>query len=154
MEAQKKPETVGVNAALYGLVFVLPIFGMLISWFSYFGVRAAQHAIEKLKKDWAIAQKQHAGQKPMLPGIIGGGHDQAHQEGLRAPELFPWVFILAWLAVWLTLTLPHSAFPGRHEPDSLPFIRVDLGLASCRHYERSIHRHERSCTAIGMLSPV
>jgi hypothetical protein len=106
------PEMIGAKA-LYWLIFVLPFLGIFISVYSFKGVRAAQHAIRKLKADWGDAKNQHMGNSlPALPGITGGGYesrpdkDDAHKAGFKAPLMFPLIFITVWFALLLTYILP------------------------------------------------
>lgn len=102
--------------SLQWLTIVLPVFGMLISGISFFGVQAAQNAIEGLNEIWARVPKPEG--SPLLPELTGGatrqsskigskqnparGANQNHSKGFWAPKIFPLLFIAAWLALFVT----------------------------------------------------
>jgi hypothetical protein len=107
----KHAEIVGAKT-LYWLIFILPIFGAAISYYSLEGVLAAQDAISQLKNDWLEkAKKEHPYPQPSLPGIIGWGfeaaadHEDAHTKGFKAPRMFPQLFIAAWAALFMSFSV-------------------------------------------------
>jgi hypothetical protein len=85
---------------LHRLIMLLPFIGGPISLLSWTGVLAAQTAIRRLEATWVnVAEKEHPPGPPTLPGIVGGGGGETHGWGLIAPNLFPWLFVLAWVAL-------------------------------------------------------
>jgi hypothetical protein len=89
---------VGTGAvAMRCLALFLPVLGTSISYLSWRGVKAAQNAIARLEGEWDAVPKPPGG--PSLPGLTGGGKDANHREGFLAPRYFPWIFVVAWLAL-------------------------------------------------------
>src|SRR5713226_5962825 len=103
IQAHIGPETIGANA-MYWFMGVLPVFGAVISYFSYKGVVAAQYAIDTLNRRWKgiMDADENKDYKAMLPELIGGGDKKAHGWGFLAPKLFPWIVVGAWAVVLLS----------------------------------------------------
>ncbi len=97
-------------SALYFLVGMLPVFGILISFTSYKGVQAAQIAIRNLNEQWEEIVSTYYREEdlmvPRVPELIGGGcpavnksgvgPPQAHDWGTKAPRRFLIIFGVAW----------------------------------------------------------
>jgi hypothetical protein len=100
---------------LHAIITVLPVFGIWISILSLVAVRAAEAAIQNLRKHWETVLASYPGANALLPRIIGGGLDSAHKAGLRAPFWVPVVFIGAWVFLLLAalLHLCRTAVSGK-----------------------------------------
>jgi hypothetical protein len=81
---------------LEGLQFILSFLGLCISVISFLGVQAAVRAIRKVSGDYEEVSK-----KAELPGLIGGGSEDAHNFGILYPRGIPIVLFFAWLFVIL-----------------------------------------------------
>jgi hypothetical protein len=98
--------------ALRWLLVILPFFGGSISFLSWQGVMAAQKATINVKTLWMnTAEKEHPAGHPTLPGITGGGEGPNTIAGHKAPKIFPWLFIGAWVLLFLAYVWPSYIWP-------------------------------------------
>jgi len=94
--------------ALEVVIFLLPVFGCVVSLHCFLGVLAAQKAIAQLADEWENeASVKYPSGSPKLPGIKGGGVLKAHKWGLTAPKWFP----ITCMATWILLVLGYLIFP-------------------------------------------
>ncbi len=85
------------------ILILICFFGYFIARRSYISVRAASHAIMKLRDRWN-EEMPNDNTFPRLPGITGGGDEKAMNEGWALAASLP----RAAMVIWVLIAVAHT----------------------------------------------